>query len=69
MILPKYDDSKSIKQNVKDLIDYVSYNYREILVGRVQINSNDCRTNRKDILKAQADMVEAVIDEYNALCE
>ena len=58
----KYNEQKSLKQNIKAFLPWLNFNTREMTEGRV-------KTAQNDILTAQADFVEAVVDEYNAITE
>lgn len=64
-----YDKSKTLATNVANLFKWVGWVCREMQDGRVEIARQDIRNNEEDILKAQADFVESVVDEYNAICE
>lgn len=69
MKLPIYDNTKTLGANVKELFKFVNYNYREMTMGRVPMTTDRLVQDEQEILQAQANTVEAVIDEYNALIE
>lgn len=64
-----YDKTKTLATNVLELFKYCNWLYAEMLQGRVLRNTDKGLENEQGILQVQADVVEAVVDEYNALCE
>lgn len=53
----KYDEQKSLKQNLKAYLSWINFNTKK------------GKENENAILQSQADFVESVVDEYNALIE
>ena len=64
-----YDKTKSLTHNVLEAFKFLNWVCREMQDGRVDIARQDITQNTNDILQAQADFVEAVVDEYNAIIE
>ena len=69
MITPEYDKTKTINTNVMALFRFTNWLYREMLMGRVKMNTDKTAENEQEILQTQANFVQAVEDEYNALIE
>ena len=66
---PTYDNNAPLSTNVLALFRFTNWLTREMQDGRVKIVTDKANENEANILQAQADFVEAVFDEYNALIE
>lgn len=69
MDAPKYNNKKTVASNLVEIFRFTKWLFDEMLHGRVEAVTDRTKQNEHDILQAQADFVQSVEDEYNALCE